>query len=112
MDTNLKDLFTFRCPHCGKELDGVTLDYQWKWACSKCAEDQDDVLHCERGSKVKAVDLDAGWESDKQTAHELLTEGGIYEVESLHIGGWQSSIYLKEFPDQKFNTVHFQRCRE
>ena len=26
----------FRCPKCGKLLDGVTLDYTPKWLCSKC----------------------------------------------------------------------------
>lgn len=100
---------TFTCPKCGKILNGVTLDYLPKWPCSRCAEDQSDVLHCERGCKVQAVDLDAGMESDSKQAHELLTVGQVYEVESLHIGGWVSSIQLKEFPGQKFNTVHFQR---
>lgn len=71
----------FRCPKCGKLLDGITLDYRLEWLCSKCAEDQSDVLHCERGCKVKAVDLDAGLSSDSKQAHELLTEGHVYEVE-------------------------------
>lgn len=54
------------CPSCGKELNGVTLTYPplWDWPCSKCATDPKDVLHCERGSKVKAVNLDAGWACD------------------------------------------------
>lgn len=34
----------------------------------------------------------------------------IYEVESIEIGGYISHVTLKEFPDQKFNTVHFVRC--
>ena len=100
----------FTCPTCGKTLDGVVLDYSQQWQCSKCAKDQTDVLHCERGSKVRAVDLDAGFEHDSKQAKELLVEGQVYEVEKINIGGWISTIWLKEIPGEKFNTVHFERC--
>lgn len=46
---------------------------------------------------------------DSKQAHELLTEGQVYEVEKIHVGGWCSSIRLKEFPGKEFNTVHFIR---
>ncbi len=100
----------FRCPLCGKLLDGVELGYSFNWLCSGCAEDKTDVLHCERGCKVKAVRLDADWICDQERAHKFLTEGEVYEVESLEIGGWRSIIYLKKFPGERFNTVHFERC--
>lgn len=100
----------FKCPTCGKVLDGVILCYSRQWLCSKCADDQTDVLHCERGSKVKAVNLDAGWACDQERAYKFLTKGEIYKVESLEVGGWQSIICLKEFPGERFNTVHFERC--
>lgn len=102
--------YRFVCPVCGKVLDGVYLDYIIEWSCSKCAKDQTDVLHCERGSKVKAIDLNAGFESDSKQAHELLVEGQIYEVENIRVGGWISSVCLNEFPGKRFNTVHFVRC--
>ncbi len=105
----MNEKIEFRCPKCGKLLDGITLDYRLEWLCSKCTEDQSDVLHCERGCKVKAVDLDAGLSCDSKQAHELLTEGQVYEVEKIHVGGWCSSIRLKEFPGKEFNTVHFIR---
>ncbi len=101
----------FTCPTCGKRLDGVVLDYKLSWKCSHCADDQTDVLHCERGCKVRAVDLNAGWDSDAQKAHDLLVQNRIYEVESLHVGGFYSTIQLKEFPNINFNTVHFMRCQ-
>lgn len=63
------------CPKCGKILYGVTLCYGNKWLCSKCVKDKTDVLHCEQGSKVMAVDLDAGYDSDSEKAHQFLTEG-------------------------------------
>ena len=47
---------------------------------------------------------------DSKQAHQFLTEGEVYEVESLNVGGWISHIVLKEIPGQRFNTVHFVRC--
>lgn len=100
----------FHCPKCGKQLNGVALDYKWQWACSECAEDKTDVLHCEKGCKARAVRLDAGMGGDSKQAHKFLTEGQVYEVDSLNVGGWISHIVLKEFPGQRFNTAHFDRC--
>lgn len=100
----------FKCPICGKVLDGIILGYSQQWLCSKCAKDQSDVLHCERGTKVKAVNLDAGWACDQERAHKFLTEGEVYEVECLEVGDWQSTIHLRDFPGERFNTVHFKRC--
>lgn len=102
--------FEFRCPKCGKPLHGLTLDYTCEWLCSECAEDKTDMLHCERGCKVRAVDLDAGMKGDSQQAHKHLTKGQVYEVESLNVGGWCSKVELKELPGIHFNTVHFIRC--
>ncbi len=106
MKGNLK----FCCSRCGKPLDGIILDYSHEWLCSKCVTDQTDVLHCERGCKVKAVNLDAGMSEDSNRAYEYLIKGKIYEVKSLDVGGWISYVTLKEIPNQKFNTVHFIRC--
>lgn len=98
------------CPKCGKELDGTSFDYGTEWECSSCFRDKTDVLHTERGCKVMAANLDSGWPSDSKRAHQFLVEGSIYEVESVNVGSWQSSISLKEFPKERFNTVHFVRC--
>jgi len=57
-----------------------------------------------------AVNLDAGFEHDSEQAKNLLVEGQVYEVEEVNVGGWISAIWLKEFPNRKFNTVHFKRC--
>lgn len=100
----------FRCPKCGKQLNGTTLDYKLQWTCSECTDDKTDVLHCEKGCKVRAVRLNVGMSGDSKQAHEFLKEGQVYEVGSLNVGGWISHIVLKEFPGQRFNTVHFDRC--
>lgn len=102
--------FELRCPKCGKLLNGVSFGYGHEWLCSECAEDKADVLHCERGCKVRAVDLDAGMPGDSKKAKELLVEGQVYEVESLEVGSWISNLCLKEFPGVRFNTVQFERC--
>ena len=97
------------CPKCGRILFGVTLCYGDKWDCSKCAKDKTDVLHCEQGSKVIAVNLDNSYATGSQKAQNLLTEGQIYKVDRLWIGRCDSTIYLKEFPNEGFNTVYFNR---
>lgn len=99
------------CPKCGRILYGVTLCYGNEWDCSKCAKDKSDVLHCEQGSKVIASHLDGGYSSNSKKAHKFLTEGQIYEVDRLWIGRSDSAIYLKEFPNESFNTVHFDRVK-
>ena len=97
------------CPKCGKQLSGIRLLYKIKWLCSECVEDRQDVLHCERGCKVIASNLDNGYPCDSEQAHELLSIGQVYEVERLEVGSCNSKIWLKEFPGISFNTVHFTR---
>lgn len=99
-----------KCKNCGKVIDSVVLHYDGDWLCSECATDRESVLFCERGCKVKAVNLDNGWDYDKEQAHKFLKQDAIYEVESVEVGGYSSTLYLKEFPNEKFNTVHFVRC--
>lgn len=56
----------FRCPTCGKILDGIILDYSWQWPCSKCAKDQNVCAFCGKyqtavqavEAKVKALQYD------------------------------------------------------
>ena len=105
------NLFKTTCPQCGRELDGNTLRYGMSWLCCNCAHDKTNVLHCERGRKVKAVELDAGYDSDSKKAHRLLIDGGEYTVARLDVGGSQSDIELLEIPGERFNTVHFVRMR-
>lgn len=99
-----------KCKKCGKVIDSATLLYQMEWLCSECTVDKESVIFCERGCKVKATNLDNGWDFDRYKAHKFLKQNAIYEVESVEIGGYSSTVCLKEFPNQKFNTVHYVRC--
>ena len=100
------------CPKCGKELGGVHIIYGHGWVCSACCEDKEDPIHCERGCKVRFAFPENGREHEREEVKRLLTEGAVYEVESLQVGGWCSDIELKEFPGKKFNSVFFQRVPE
>lgn len=99
-----------KCKKCGKIIDSITFYYGNQWLCSECADDKESVLFCERGCKVKAINLDGGWKSDAEQANKLLKQNKVYEVESVEVSGYSSTICLKEFPNEKFNTVHFIRC--
>lgn len=104
--------FTPKCPKCGRELRGVTLDYKLPWECSGCAEDRKDPIHCERGCEVKFAHPNNGHEYQKKAARELLTEGAVYEVDEVHVGGCYSEILLKRFPGTRFNSVFFDRYEQ
>ena len=101
-----------RCKTCGRPLNGLELAYSMFWDCSDCAKDKTDVLHCERGCKVRADHLDYGTEYDSEQAKRWLKEGEVYEVDKVFVGGCFSDVYLKEFPGQSFNSVHFTRVSE
>nr|WP_325229130.1 hypothetical protein [uncultured Oscillibacter sp.] len=102
--------FTPKCPKCGRELRGVTLDYNQRWECSDCVEDKEDPIHCESGCKVAFVYPENGREHEREEANRLLTVGTAYEVEAIRVGGFFSEIELKEFPGIRFNSVFFKRA--
>ena len=101
--------FTPKCPKCGRELKGVTLDYDRQWECSDCVEDKEDPIHCESGCNVVFAFPENGMEYERKEANELLAEGVPYGVEEICVGGWSSKIKLKEFPGTRFNSVFFKR---
>lgn len=102
-------VYKVTCPKCGKELDGVYIAYGSSWECSNCHEDKAEPIHCERGCKVEFAHPDSGRGLEREEAQKLLTEGAVYEVESVQVGGWCTDIELKEFPGKKFNSVFFRR---
>lgn len=101
--------FIPKCHKCGRELRGVTLDYNQRWECPDCVENKEDPIHCESGDKVVFVYPGNGREHEREEAGRLLTEGAVYEVEEIHVGGCFSKIKLTEFPGIQFNSVFFKR---
>ena len=104
-------IFDVTCPKCGNKLNWVSYDYGTRWICSKCIEDKSDILHCEKGCKVKAVNFNCGYPTDKEKSSKYLKKDKVYTVEFISVGAYSSKIYLREFPGIEFNTVHFVRCK-
>ena len=100
-----------KCSKCNKEMQGVITGYQFTLLCGKCAKDND-AIHSERGSKVKVVDINNGYDYDAMHAQKYLKLGETYTVDSIEIGGWCSYITLVEMPYKKFNSVHFKLIKD
>jgi hypothetical protein len=64
------------------------------------------------GSKVKVVsDFQNNWGSC-DPIKENLTLGQVYTVDHIEIHSWHTKVFLTEFPDKKFNSVHFDQVEE
>lgn len=97
-----------KCEICGKELVGVYSDYNFRnRKCSKCYKGNN-VLYAESGSEVVVKNITNGLMGDRRTAQRYLNVGDIYTVDSIEIGRNSSTLTLKEFPNIRFNTVHFE----
>lgn len=44
--------------------------------------------------------------------HHLLEIGKEYTVENVEVHSWHTIVYLKEFPNKKFNSVVFEEIAE
>ncbi len=97
------------CNVCGRNLIGLTFNYGTRWTCSDCIVDKTDVLHCETGCKVKAIRLNAGYNSDIEDAKKYLIQDGIYTVESVEVDSWNSHVILQGVKNIHFNSAHFTR---
>lgn len=96
------------CSKCGKELIGVYLDYCSPWKCFDCSGK--DVIHSQHGTKLFVNTFDAGYSYDKELAQKFLKLGKSYTVDEIEVGGWNTTIYLKEIPNIGFNSVFFDVC--
>ena len=65
----------------------------------------------EIGSKVRyngdvlEEQVRCGANDDPRT---YLTQGAIYTVAEVEAHDWHTKVYLEEFPDLEFNSVHFE----
>lgn len=65
-------------------------------------------IYAEEGAKVVAWNTTSGYDSDKEKFQKYLTKGEVYTVDYTEVGGWITGVYLKEFPDVRFNSVQFE----
>ena len=57
-------------------------------------------------TKVKYTG-EGGHEHHKEHANKYLKVGEIYTIDYTDVGEWHTDVYLKEVPNQAFNSVHF-----
>jgi len=69
-------------------------------------------IYAKEGDKVTVTEesINNGYKPDKEQANRLLNVGYIYTVDHTNVGGWSTSVRLKEFPEQYFNSAHFEDC--
>lgn len=60
------------------------------------------------GSKVIFAFPDNGMTYERKIATKYLKLNHEHTIERIDVGGWHTTIYLKEFPDIPFNSVHFR----
>ena len=73
-------------------------------------------IYSKRGTAVrlqmKDGEIFGGYDSDKEHAHKFLKFGAVYHIKRTEVGDWHTDVYLKEVPDQRFNSVMFEHVKE
>ena len=67
-------------------------------------------INAKKGTKVKVVNFDEkimNWGGNDNPA-DYLKIGNVYTVLKTEIHSWHTKVYLKEFPDLKFGSAHFE----
>ena len=64
------------------------------------------------GHKVKCSTFDAGYDYDKEKAKKHLTLEQEYTIDYTIVDNWSTDVYLKEFPNVRFNSVFFEDAIE
>ena len=61
------------------------------------------------GHKVKVTEesINSGYGNDIYIVQQLLKINKEYTVDHTEVNGWSTGVYLKEFPDIRFNSVSF-----
>ena len=67
-----------------------------------------DINTLKKGKMIRYVNPNAGYDFDKEKVAEHLTLHNIYKVSKYEIYNWKTDIYLEDFDDIRFNSVHFE----
>ena len=65
-------------------------------------------IYALEGHKVRCVTLKAGYKYQQEIVKKYLELGKEYTVEKTKVEGWSTSVWLKEFPNIRFNSVFFE----
>lgn len=63
-------------------------------------------IYAPEGTKVKYTGR-GGYDHHKEHANKHLKVDEIYTIDHTDVGGWHTDVYLKEVPNEAFNSVHF-----
>ena len=65
-------------------------------------------IYAIEGHKVRCYTFNAGYDYDKQKAEKYLELGKEYTIDYTIVDSCSTDVYLKEFPNIKFNSVFFE----
>lgn len=67
-------------------------------------------IYAEEGTKVIVTEdsIKNGYNSVEKHARKFLKVGESYTIDSTVVDGWSTEVYIKEFPDEVFNSVSFE----
>ena len=69
-------------------------------------------IYALEGHKIKCETLSGGYDYHKKIAEQYLTVGSEYTTEKTEVDSWHTDVFLKEFPNVKFNSVFFEDVSE
>jgi hypothetical protein len=74
-------------------------------------------IYSPEGTKVIALfdndgNLMNGHDSEKEAASQHLEPNKVYTVDKTEVHSWYTKVYLKDFPNVSFNSVHFEEYIE
>lgn len=64
-------------------------------------------IYAEKRHKVKCTRRECGFNDYKENENPLVV-GQVYTVDYTIVGGWNTDVYLEEFPGMFFNSVLFE----
>ena len=67
-------------------------------------------IHSKEGTEITVTEssIKNGYDHVENHAREHLKVGEIYTVEKTEVSNWTTSVFLKEFPGEIFNSVSFR----
>lgn len=63
-------------------------------------------IYSKEGTKVKYTG-EGGYDHHRDHADTYLIVGEIYTIDHTDVSNWHTDVYLKEVPNEAFNSVHF-----
>ena len=68
-------------------------------------------IHAQEAIKVKVTEesIKSGYKSVEKHARRFLKVGETYTIDCIIIHGWTTYVYLKDIPNQVFNSVSFEQ---